>query len=285
MLNLLALTLLLPSISLASPLVIYGEDNRVEVHQSKKPMLKKVADSTAAMILKDYISISSGMAEIKGPLLKDLYKLCSTERFREQVAAANCSGTLIDKDIILTAGHCYEHKGIDCKSYSWVFDYRAMNEKQAVVKVPASSVYHCKEVIAVKDQRSTNTDYALIRLDRKVTDRKAANIRLTGEINSRDKLAVIGHPRGVPAKVADQGDVLQINEHYIVSNLDVYTMNSGSGVFNERTGEIEGIVVSGENDFESDLAAGCLKSRRLSESEGAEIITKIQAIWDLIDLF
>lgn len=70
MLNLLIAALIFPAISLASPLVIYGEDNRIEVYQSKKSVLKKVADSTAAMIPKDYIFISNGTAEIRVPTSK-----------------------------------------------------------------------------------------------------------------------------------------------------------------------------------------------------------------------
>ncbi|MFY7992798.1 MAG: trypsin-like serine peptidase [Bacteriovoracaceae bacterium] len=267
----------------ASPVIIYGEDNRVDVYQSKKPILKKLADSTAAMISKDYLINENNQVLIKAPLFKNVYKLCQFERFRDQLAAANCSGTLIEEDIILTAGHCYSND-MDCKGYSWVFDYRASSEKQSQVSVPTSSVYRCKEIIAIKDDRKTNIDYALIRLDRKVVGRAPVDIRLVGEVSYKDKLAVIGHPRGLPTKIADSGDVLELFSDSIRSNLDAYTMNSGSGVFNEKTGELEGILISGESDFELD-DSGCLKSQRLSNTEGDEMITKIQTIWPLIDLF
>ena len=267
----------------ASPLIIYGEDNRVDVHQSKKPLLKKLADSTAAMISKDYLINENNQVQIKAPLFKNVYKLCQSERFRDQLAAANCSGTLIEKDIILTAGYCYSNS-MDCKGYSWVFDYRASSEKQSQVSVPNSSVYRCKEILAIKDDRKTNIDYALIRLDRKVVGRAPVDIRLVGEVSYKDKLAVIGHPRGLPTKIADSGDVLELFSDSIRSNLDAYTMNSGSGVFNEKTGDLEGILISGKSDFELD-DSGCLKSQRLSNTEGDEMITKIQTIWPLIDLF
>lgn len=272
------------NVSHASPDVIYGEDNRVDVYQSQNALLKKIAYSTAAMISRDFLVSRGDHIDIKAPLFKDVYRLCAKERFRDQLTAANCSGTLIDKDIILTAGHCYSTQGLDCKGYSWVFDYHATSEKQAMVTVPSSSVYHCKEIIALKDDQHSNIDYALIRLDRKVTDRPSIAMKLGGDISLTDKLAVIGHPRGLPAKIAGGGKVLEVSANYFRSSLDAYTVNSGSGVFNERTGEIEGVLISGTTDFETD-ASGCIKSRVLKESEGAEITTKIKAIWELVDRF
>ena len=124
----------------------------------------------------------------------------------------------------------------------------------------------------------------MIRLDRPVTDRLPVNIRLTGDVNSSDKLAVIGYPRGIPAKIAGNGDVLENTPDFIRTNLDAYTMNSGSGVFNEKTGELEGILVSGQMDFES-TPQNCQKSRVLKSEDGQEIVTKIRTLWDQIDRF
>lgn len=269
---------------MASPLVIYGEDNRQDVYASKNTLLKEQSYSTAAMISAGYLSGVKNGIKIEAPLYKDIYKLCSKERFREQVAAASCSGTLIDKDIILTAGHCVGNGRMDCTTYSWVFDYRATSGKQANVIVPSSSVYKCKEIIKAQVDLVKNVDFALIRLDRNVTDRRPIDIRLTGKISDKEKIAAIGHPRGLPTKITDDGDILENALHYMKSNLDTYTVNSGSGVFNERTGELEGVLISGLLDFETDDSAGCTKSKTYKKSEGAEMITKIEAIWPFLDL-
>ncbi len=265
----------------AAPYVIYGEDNRTEVHLAKNPLLREAAYSTAAMIAKENLFSEQGGVVIKAPLLKEIYKLCSTEKFREQISAANCSGTLIDKDLILTAGHCYSSAGLDCKGYRWVFDFRATSSKQSTVTVPESSVYKCKEIVAIKDDRKTNIDYALIRLDRPVEDRAPVRMRMSGTILPQAKLGAIGHPRGVPTKIADSGEILENQVNYMRSNLDTYTNNSGSGVFNEQTGELEGILISGKTDFVSD-SSGCLKSQTLPPSEGGEYITKVQAVWPVL---
>ena len=262
---------------------IYGPDNRKDVYQSNDPLLRDLSYSTAAMIINRNLKTTASGVTIEAPLLKQVYKLCSSERFKDQLTAANCSGTLIDKDIILTAGHCMNSK-MDCSAYSWVFDYRATSGKQLSVQVPATSVYKCQRVIAQKNDYKNNIDFALIKLDRKVTDRSSVNLRLSGSVTNGDKLALIGHPRGLPTKIAAGGLVQKLGNGFFQANLDAYSINSGSGVFNEISGELEGILISGKNDFEQD-SSGCVRSSVYSDQEGAEFVTKVEAIWNLIDQF
>jgi V8-like Glu-specific endopeptidase len=262
---------------------IYGPDNRIDVYQSNDPLLRDLSYSTAAMIINSNLKSTSSGVTVEAPLLKQVYKLCSSERFKDQLTAANCSGTLIDKDIILTAGHCMTSK-MDCSAYSWVFDYRATSGKQLSVQVPTSSVYKCQKVIAQKNDYKNNIDFALIKLDRKVTDRSSVNMRLSGSVTIGDKLALIGHPRGLPTKIAAGGLVQKLGNGFFQANLDAYSINSGSGVFNEITGELEGILISGRNDFEQD-SSGCVRSSVYSDQEGAEFVTKVESIWNLIDQF
>ena len=47
--------------------------------------------------------------------------LCPDQRFTAQPTAGDCSGTLVDNRIVLTAGHCVEGKS--CSDISFVFDY------------------------------------------------------------------------------------------------------------------------------------------------------------------
>jgi hypothetical protein len=73
-------------------------------------------------------------------------------------------------------------------------------------------------------------------------------------------IIVIGHPAGLPTKVAGGAAVREVKEGYFTANLDTYGGNSGSAVFNARTGQIEGILVRGENDFVYDSANSCRRS-------------------------
>ena len=266
---------------------IYGFDNRIEAFQNTNPELSSVVGSTAAMIANEFITPSSGNSvEITAPLFKEIYRLCNSERFRDQITAANCSGTLIAKDVILTAGHCFAERGLDCKGYDWVFDYRLSNSSTNKFIIPKNNVYKCKQIIKLKIENQKNIDYALIRLDRAVLDRRPVNIRLTGEIERSSTIAAIGHPRGLPTKIATSGNLLEIFPDSFRTNLDTYTMNSGSGVFNEKTGELEGVLISGSLDFEAATngSSSCNKSKIYNQNDGKELVTKISNIWDDIDL-
>jgi len=263
---------------------VYGEDNRVDVYQSSNELLKKLSYSTAAMIPHENLVTVGERVEIRGQLYKDMYRLCPEEKFRDQVSAAYCSGTLIDKDIIFTAGHCVSNS-MDCPSNSWVFDFRAQSQNQKSVIVSSNSVYQCQKVIHYQVDLHSNIDFAIIKLDRPVKDRNVVNIRLSGKFNPKDKLALIGHPRGLPTKIAADGSVIENATGFMKTNLDAFSINSGSGVFNQSTGELEGILVSGLNDFDEDKQRNCIKSKIYTEKEGSEVVTKVQAVWNLIDQF
>src|SRR3712207_3542930 len=96
----------------SSPNVIYGEDNRVDTFESKSSFHKHLAKSTAAMIPTKSIVVRGNTAELNGRPLTEfrpnmfLPPVCSKERFSHQPTAANCSGFLVAKNIIATAGHC-----------------------------------------------------------------------------------------------------------------------------------------------------------------------------------
>jgi hypothetical protein len=180
-----------------------------------------------------------------------------------------------------------------------VFDFniKSPNGKAPTV-VPASAVYSCKEVVASKWEASpravaaagtykplTDLDYAIIRLDRKVSGRKPLPIDRAGGLENGAPLMVIGHPVGLPAKIADNAEVVNIRKEdpYFEATLDTYGGNSGSGVFSARTGLLVGILARGREDFVK-TPAGCYASNVLPQkpSDGAEGVTKISLIADLI---
>ena len=64
-----------------------------------------------------------------------------------------------------------------------------------------------------------------------------------------DQLTVIGHPWGLPSKIAEGGKVLFSDQpQYFTTNLDTFQGNSGSAVFNSSSGVVEGILVRGRSD-------------------------------------
>jgi V8-like Glu-specific endopeptidase len=262
--------------AVAHPDAIYGEDSRQDVYAVSNPLFVNLAKSTAALIEKTNIKSSQNESTISGRSLGDMFKLCPEERFRNQPSAANCSGTLVAPDIIMTAAHCYDLAKQTCKEYAWVFDYKVSRENQSSVTVPSSNVYECDQVVLKEMDLNNGIDHALIKLKRPVSDRAFAKLRASGEIAVNDSLVLIGHPSGLPTKIAGDAFVLQVLKNSFVSNVDAFSINSGSGVFNAKTGEVEGILSSGRSDYNG--KGNCSTLVKYQMSEGNETVVKIEGV-------
>lgn len=265
---------------LAAPPVIYGIDNRKDVYQSSSQFVE-LAKSTAAMIPVSSITLSGALATIHGETLESR-GICAEERFSQQMTAANCSGFLVSENVLVTAGHCIKSEA-DCAAYKWVFDYKMDSAKQDSMEVEASDVYSCSRIISRSLDNMTKDDFAVIQLDRKANRRPLA-FRRSGNIVVGESVLVIGHPSGLPTKISDGANVRARQPKFFVANLDTFGGNSGSAVFNARTGEVEGILVRGENDYiQSEL--GCMISNRCDadgcRGEDVTYITNIKALQNL----
>lgn len=261
--------------------VIYGEDNRKDVYESKDSVLVEMSRATAGLISKDYFKVSGKELIIGGRKLLDR-GICSKERFSDQLSVASCSGFLVSEKVLVTAGHCVKNASA-CAKANWIFDYR-MNDAKSEMRIPKSNLFKCKKIISRSLNILTKEDFAVIELDRKVSDRRPLSFRRSGKVAVGDPLAVIGHPSGLPTKITDQGVVRSLGNNYFVTNLDTYHGNSGSAVINTRSGEVEGILVRGDNDFVKDRS-GCQISKVCAadgcRGEDVSYISTIGALKDI----
>ena len=277
--------LLTLSVAYAANKVIYGIDNRVDVYESRNSLFVDLSESTAAMIGKSSVRRNSnGTYSIIGGTLESR-GICAKERFSDQLSAAMCSGFLVAEDIIVTAGHCVRSLS-DCKRNKWVFNYKASGPVgDRAIDVNESDVYECAELIGREQSYSNKNDYAVIRLNRVVEGRQPLEVRTSGKIDKGTEIVVIGHPSGLPAKIAD-GAIVRKNTTriYFTTNLDTYGGNSGSAVFNAETGVVEGILVRGATDYISD-PEGCMVSNICAENGcRGEDVTRITAAKELMDI-
>ncbi|MBT7611194.1 MAG: trypsin-like peptidase domain-containing protein [Bacteriovoracaceae bacterium] len=235
--------------------VIYGDDNRVNPADSTNQLHVQLSRSTAVQInLKSRYGTRTGNLTLNGTeyKLKDKtlqtgMNVCASEPFSQQNALGNCSGFLVAPDLLVTAGHCVPSQS-QCDNALWVFDYR--NEKIGNLSIDKSNVYKCVKIVNQELNSTTKADYALIQLDRKVTDRKPLKFRTSGKVSTGTDLVVIGHPSGLPTKISAGASVRKnTQDQYFVSDLDTYGGNSGSAVFDAKTGQIEGILVRGAKDY------------------------------------
>jgi len=272
---------------------IYGEDNRLEYFAASQDM-KTLSDSVVSFWKAPSVEMTGGNAVLKTMNFGDRLNLCPGEKFREQPIGAFCSGSLVGEDIIMTAGHCVKTEA-DCQNIKVAFGYAIKKEGgAAATTLPASEVYSCSKIIkrflggepgsANPTGQNLGADFALIKLDRKVTGHKPLAINRGTNLKKGDGIVVIGHPVGLPLKVAGGASVRDFSKvGYFTADLDTFGGNSGSAVFNTKTRKIEGILVRGDTDFVDGPTGTCTVMATYEQTGGrGEDVTKISVLSSFI---
>lgn len=259
--------------------VIYGEDDRLDLYEVQDQGLRTLAASTVALMRSSDVTINGNIADLVEDPIGESYRLCPDERFYHQNSAAFCSGFLVAPDTIVTAGHCIRSQS-SCTNTRFVFGFAMHSPNDRANQVPSSDVYECKELVhsvAV----GTGEDFAVIKLDRPVLDRQPLALSpQTAEQGTA--LTVIGHPSGLPVKIAGGAEVREVKREHLVANLDTYGGNSGSAVFNTHTGAVEGILVRGAPDYV--FENGCRRSN-VCTNDGCrgEDVTLIKQVFPYLE--
>lgn len=252
--------------------MIYGQDNRVDTLESSNPLYRRLADSTAARILTRNLRGEGNNVFVSAGTMKEELNVCSSARFSHQQVAADCSGTLVAPNLIVTAGHCMMSASA-CEQYSWVFNYRVRNARLSAVTLRARDVYSCKKV--TKFEMTDGRDFALVQLDRPVSNAVPVKVA-TSQPRVGTKVLTIGNPSGLPQKISDGAVVKSVSETEFKATLDTFNRGSGSPVFNAQSGELLGLLVRGETDYVKSRE-GCLVPNVLSESSpGEDVSSSIQ---------
>lgn len=238
--------------------VVYGNDDRTDVFaHADSTLVSRAAESTVALMNpSDFDDSNPQNVTFPGSTLGQSRNLCSSERFRDDPTAAFCSGTLIDDDLVLTAGHCITSAS-SCNNTRFVFNYYR-DGASSLQTVTTEDIFACTSIVA-REQGTVggqNLDYAVVRIDRPATPRfTPAPVRAgNSPLNAGQGVAVIGSGSGVPFKIDDGGSVRDPRSgvlDYFVATTDTFGGNSGSGVYELDDYTVAGILVRGEVDYVS----------------------------------
>jgi len=250
--------------------VIYGTDNRQDVYEREAAdaddMWVKIAKESIVALFKSSdlgTANSDGEFTLPSTTLETNQAMCVGERFRDQLAPAQCSGTLVDSTHVVTAGHCVD--SVPCDSMKLVFNFYVTGHDSTTgfsyQTITEHDVYSCSKYV-----RETNNlrDYAYIELDREVLSSSGhvgvQNMEIGEDVrlSPGDEVVVIGFGSGLPMKI-DTGATVFANDagsntqplspdFSFKASLDTFGGNSGSGVF-KSDGTLIGIHFIGNQDY------------------------------------
>jgi hypothetical protein len=249
--------------------VVYGKDDRHEIYAEPNQALRDRSRATAVALIPPerllFSSTSDAVVPRAAPLAAwDDY--CDGTPFLAEPTAATCSGVLIDDDLVLTAGHCFDQVQ-SCRDYDYVFDY-LYAAPGALGPIARDAVFGCR-VIAVREQSAPDSveqvDLAIVQLDRSAAPRAPAAFA-TGSLVAGDALTVVGFPSGLPTKI-DSGthvvDARAAGGDFFTLTSDTFRGSSGSGVYGVD-GALAGVFARGTSDFVDE--GGCRSLRVLPQN-------------------
>ncbi len=258
--------------------VVYGNDDRQDVfaHPNAALVARARQSTVALMSPSDFNASNPNNVTFNGPTLRAAQNLCSNQRFLDDPTPAFCSGTLIDDDLVLTAGHCVTSAS-SCASTRFVFNfYRPA--AGALQPVTTADIFSCSSIVA--RQQSTvngrNLDFAVLRLDRPAAPRFApAPVRAgNAAMAAGQNVAVIGSGSGIPFKIDSGGSVRDPRASvldFFIASTDTFGGNSGSGVYETAGNTVAGILVRGETDYVSNGSCNVVNTCAESGCSGESI--------------
>ncbi len=231
--------------------VVYGVDDRIEVFEAPAAWSQIARQATVALMSpSDFTAGPQGPELVPAGSLQSQFDMCNDQRFLTQPTNAGCSGTLIDDDLVLTAGHCMTSSA-QCNNTVVMFDY-LYDGPDTFAPLELADLYLCTNLLV--STNFGNRDWAIFQIDRDATPTHvpAPVIDARGGLSVGTSVNMLGFPSGLPLKVDLGGAVRDPDPtgdlDFFFATTDSFGGNSGSGVFNDQQ-EVIGILTFGEQDY------------------------------------
>ncbi len=259
--------------------VIYGKDG-IEALEQSPQSLQDISYSIAAFVknsrvqdelssvprsINNYQSLQTGRKVIQTvPIHYISGKPFCDQSINDERSYSDCTGILVGKKHLLTAGHCLRAKNkrfaqIRCQSGKWIFESNSKRETSfGKFSVSNDDVYSCKNLLEFKN--TDEMDYALIELDREVVGRSPVRFMNPKLLEKGDELASLGHMYGMHMKSSLDGEYFGISksENIVRTKIDTFPGFSGGPVIDMRTMNVIGVHIAGlSKDLKFNVFQGC----------------------------
>lgn len=244
---------------------VYRGDTRQDLAEIVDGRVVEAAHSTVAMFKLKNLRPEKDAFFIDVTPMSKAMKICEDEKFAEQPSAAECSGVLVGKNRILTAGHCVSNW--TCKHVAFAFGYAITSPKHGWPdRLRTEDVYLCNRILARSNEEKL--DFAIVELDREVPNRRP--LRLSRDkVRRGEDVYLLSHPGGLPLKYSQPNRVLETSDVDFKAEIDALGGSSGGAVFSAVTHDVVGILYAGGEDYLKDKAKKC---RRIQECEPGECL-------------
>lgn len=248
---------------------IYKTDDREVVSRKSPARIQEIARAIGYIISNDYLTKGLFKTTIQANSLKNEANMCVDEKFVKFPSASNCTGFLVDKDIMISAGHCFETES-DCSSKKIIFDLDEKKQSENGYSVFNTAVFSCKRIIV--QSFSDEADYSIIQLEKVPAGRKPLVLNTQKKISDDSKVFMVGHPMGLPQIYSKAARIVDnMNPSKFKAELDSFSGNSGSPVINAKTFQVEGILVGGQEDLVFDSENFCYRNMTYENSGGESV--------------
>lgn len=195
--------------------------------------------------------------------------LCDGVLFADQPAVTGATAFLVSPQIVITTGHTFQFTSH--RNALVIFDYKIDDSNDfAVTTVRRENIYQLSRMFHREiewDENETPSlhdnhplaDFAVLELDRRVEDRPPLQVG-AGPSAVNDSLLIIGHPSGLPLKLAF-GSVVYLyeDEPYFITDIDAFQGFSGAPVFHAASGIVVALHAGGAHqpDYTLDPENDC----------------------------
>ena len=239
------------------------QDNRQDFYMIQNKEVKKKCLGVAGIlyekdILENQIIVTESYKNLKFQYNKEDKLLCTNVKFYEQKSAPFCTAFVVSEDIIITAGHCIDDNNID--SVVFIFDLMLESKNDNFSIVSSEQIYYPKEVLKRVYDTKNRIDYTVVELEEPVSPERVLDCSTNFKYKLGSNNYIIGHPSGLPMKYAPDGHITQRpSKYYFQTNLNAFSGNSGSPIFDEKTNSVIGIFIAGESNFTYNKKDDCVQ--------------------------